>query len=217
MPGIDRPAIASFFPTLRGGERDARPRRQSAVRRRQPGRSSPSWATSSPAPCWACWSPPSGCSMSDRRTSRATRRCARPHAVLRDANCRAVSTASSKATTSPSGTVDVVVTDGFTGNIALKTIEGTVKLYGEFLRADLQQLDAGARSAICWPGRRCDTLRARTDPRRYNGAIFLGLNGIAVKSHGGTDALRLRQCHRRRGRHGRCTAPSRRSARTSPV
>jgi glycerol-3-phosphate acyltransferase PlsX len=86
------------------------------------------------------------------------------------------------------GTVDVVVTDGFTGNIALKTIEGTVKLYGHFLRQTFRSSwMAGigylfARSAMTG-------LRARVDPRRYNGAIFMGLNGICVKSHGGTDAF----------------------------
>ena len=84
------------------------------------------------------------------------------------------------------GTVDVVVTDGFTGNVALKTAEGTAKLVGEYLRVTFKSsLLAGigyllARSSL-------DKLRKRLDPRRYNGAIFLGLNGITVKSHGGTD------------------------------
>jgi glycerol-3-phosphate acyltransferase PlsX len=86
------------------------------------------------------------------------------------------------------GTVDVVVTDGFTGNVALKTAEGTAKLYAEFLRrtfASTWRAKLGyllARSAFA-------KLRMRTDPRRYNGAMFLGLQGICVKSHGGTDAL----------------------------
>ena len=86
------------------------------------------------------------------------------------------------------GTVDVVITDGFTGNIALKTAEGTAKLINDFLRQTFRSSAmAGlgyvlARSAL-------RKLRKRTDPRRYNGAMFLGLNGIAVKSHGGTDAL----------------------------
>jgi glycerol-3-phosphate acyltransferase PlsX len=86
------------------------------------------------------------------------------------------------------GTVDVVVTDGFTGNIALKTAEGTVKLYstllkGAFMSSILAKLGfAFAKHAI-------EKVKVRTDPRRYNGAMFLGLNGIAVKSHGGTDAF----------------------------
>lgn len=86
------------------------------------------------------------------------------------------------------GTVDVVVTDGFTGNVALKTAEGTVKLYTEFLRATFRHsLLASLGYLLAKPAMR--KLRARVDPRRYNGAVFLGLNGIAVKSHGGSDAL----------------------------
>jgi glycerol-3-phosphate acyltransferase PlsX len=86
------------------------------------------------------------------------------------------------------GTVDVIVTDGFTGNVALKTIEGTVKLYGQFLRQSFRSSwMAGIGYLMARPA--LNALRARVDPRRYNGAIFMGLNGICVKSHGGTDAF----------------------------
>jgi glycerol-3-phosphate acyltransferase PlsX len=86
------------------------------------------------------------------------------------------------------GTVDVVVTDGFTGNVALKTIEGTARLYSEFLRATFKSsLLAKIGYLLARPA--LNALRLRTDPRRYNGAIFLGLNGVTVKSHGGTDAI----------------------------
>lgn len=86
-----------------------------------------------------------------------------------------------------SGTVDVVVCDGFTGNVALKTAEGTAKLYGEFLRrAFASSLLARIGYLFARPAFR--KLRARTDPRRYNGAMFLGLQGVCIKSHGGTDA-----------------------------
>ncbi len=84
------------------------------------------------------------------------------------------------------GTTDVVVVDGFTGNIALKTAEGSVKLYAQFVqRAFKDSLLAKvgfllARSAL----RRT---RSRLDPSNYNGGVFLGLNGISVKSHGGAD------------------------------
>lgn len=86
------------------------------------------------------------------------------------------------------GTVDVAVTDGFTGNVALKVAEGTAKLMSSFLREAFRSGWRGrmgyllARPAL---GR----LKERADPRRYNGAILVGLNGIVVKSHGGTDAL----------------------------
>lgn len=86
------------------------------------------------------------------------------------------------------GTVDVVVTDGFTGNVALKTAEGTSKLISTFLREAFQSSTA-AKIGYLIARRAMGKLRYRVDPRRYNGAVLLGLNGIAVKSHGGTDAL----------------------------
>lgn len=86
------------------------------------------------------------------------------------------------------GTVDVIVTDGFTGNVALKSIEGTVRLYTGFLRSAFKSSIA-ARLGYVLARRGLNKLRARVDPRRYNGAMFLGLNGVVVKSHGGTDAF----------------------------
>ena len=86
------------------------------------------------------------------------------------------------------GTVDVVVTDGFTGNIAVKTAEGTAKLFSEFLFAAFQH-SLLARVGYLFARGALQKLRIRIDPRRYNGAVFLGLGGIAVKSHGSTDAL----------------------------
>ena len=85
------------------------------------------------------------------------------------------------------GTTDVIVTDGFTGNIALKTGEGALKLIGQLLR---QVFSSGIAARIGYllarPG--LDRLREWLDPRRYNGAVMLGLSGVVVKSHGGTDA-----------------------------
>ena len=86
------------------------------------------------------------------------------------------------------GTTDVIVTDGFTGNVALKTAEGTAKLYTEFLRRTFQSsMIAKLGYLLARPA--FQKLKSRTDPRRYNGAMFLGLRGVCVKSHGGTDAL----------------------------
>jgi glycerol-3-phosphate acyltransferase PlsX len=84
------------------------------------------------------------------------------------------------------GTVDVIVTDGFTGNVALKTAEGTVKLYTDFLRATFRS-SLLARIGYIFAKPALDQMRRRLDPRRYNGAMLLGLNGIVVKSHGGSD------------------------------
>ncbi|HET7333750.1 MAG TPA: phosphate acyltransferase PlsX [Rhizomicrobium sp.] len=85
------------------------------------------------------------------------------------------------------GTVDVIVTDGFTGNIALKTAEGTAKMVVHFLRSSLRRSFLGRIGGLLASGA-LGALRRRLDPRAANGGIFLGLNGIVVKSHGGTDA-----------------------------
>jgi len=86
------------------------------------------------------------------------------------------------------GTVDVVVTDGFTGNVALKTGEGALKLMRDLLRQVFTS-SIPARLGYLLARPALDRLREWMDPRRYNGAILLGLNGVVVKSHGGTDAL----------------------------
>ncbi|MEL7345022.1 MAG: phosphate acyltransferase PlsX [Pseudomonadota bacterium] len=87
----------------------------------------------------------------------------------------------------PSDRVDVIVTDGFTGNIALKTGEGTARLIGDLLRAAFKATPASRfASLLAWSALR--RLNKRIDPRRVNGGVFLGLNGTVVKSHGGADA-----------------------------
>ena len=86
------------------------------------------------------------------------------------------------------GTVDVFVVDGFTGNISLKTVEGTVRLYTEYLRQTFKS-SLLSRLAFLLARRAFNKMRSRIDPRLYNGATFLGLNGIVVKSHGGTDGF----------------------------
>src|SRR5688572_10200142 len=86
------------------------------------------------------------------------------------------------------GNIDVVVTDGFTGNVALKTIEGTAKLYTQFVR-DAFRTSTFAKIGYLFASGAWVKLRKRVDPRRYNGGVFLGLDGVCVKSHGGTDAL----------------------------
>jgi len=84
--------------------------------------------------------------------------------------------------------VDVVVSDGFVGNVALKTMEGVARLMSSFLKEEfhrniLRNLQGlVARSAL-------DALRGRLDPRRYNGASLVGLNGVVIKSHGSADQL----------------------------
>jgi glycerol-3-phosphate acyltransferase PlsX len=85
------------------------------------------------------------------------------------------------------GAADVIVTEGFTGNIALKAAEGTARQIAEYLRSAMSRTWRSrlgylfARSAFT-------ALREKMDPRKGNGGVFLGLNGIVIKSHGGTDA-----------------------------
>ena len=88
----------------------------------------------------------------------------------------------------PAGAVDVVVTDGFTGNVAVKTAEGAARLYSAAIREGFRSSITGmagyflARRALA-------KVHKRLDPRLYNGAVLVGLNGIVVKSHGNSDAL----------------------------
>jgi glycerol-3-phosphate acyltransferase PlsX len=93
------------------------------------------------------------------------------------------------------GEVDVVVTDGFTGNVALKTMEGTAKLIVSLIKQGFTSSWVTKLGALlCLPGLLIAlpaffALRKRIDPRSYNGASLMGLKGLCIKSHGGTDAV----------------------------
>lgn len=86
------------------------------------------------------------------------------------------------------GVVDVVVSDGFAGNIALKTQEGTARLISAYLAATFRR-SIWSKIAYLLARPALQALRERLDPNRYNGGAFLGLNGLVVKSHGGTNAV----------------------------
>ena len=81
------------------------------------------------------------------------------------------------------GDIDVIITDGFTGNIALKTAEGTANFITQNFRKSLNKL------SLLMSYRSLKKLKNRLDPRKFNGAIFLGLQNPVVKSHGYTDAV----------------------------
>jgi glycerol-3-phosphate acyltransferase PlsX len=87
-----------------------------------------------------------------------------------------------------SGQSNVIVTDGFTGNIALKTAEGTAKFINKNLKEALTK-NLFTKISLLFSYFSLKKFKSRLDPRKYNGAIFLGLNGPVVKSHGGTDSL----------------------------
>jgi len=84
------------------------------------------------------------------------------------------------------GTVDVVVTEGFAGNIALKTAEGTARQFAQYLRSAMNRTWT-ARLGYLLARPAFQALREKMDPRKSNGAVLLGLNGIVIKSHGGAD------------------------------
>jgi glycerol-3-phosphate acyltransferase PlsX len=187
LPGIDRPAIASFFPTQRGEsvmldlganiECDADNLVQFALMGDAFARS-----------VLGLTQPTIGLlnvGSEDLKGHDAVRAAAMQ---LRAENSPVKFHGFIEGNDIAAGTVDVIVTDGFTGNVALKTAEGTARLFSEFLRAAFKH-SLLARIGYLFAADALKKMRERMDPRRYNGAMFLGLNGIAVKSHGGADAL----------------------------
>src|ERR1041385_1557921 len=107
---------------------------------------------------------------------------------LREANLRFLDYVGFvEADTIGQGVADVIVTEGFAGNIAIKTAEGTAKQITSLLRAAMS-LSWRAKLGYFLARDAFRTLRDKMDPRKANGGVFLGLNGIVIKSHGGTDA-----------------------------
>ena len=87
-----------------------------------------------------------------------------------------------------SGDSNVIITDGFTGNVALKTAEGTAKFIIKNLKKSLTE-NMFTKLSLIFSYFSLKKFKEKLDPRKFNGAIFLGLNGPVVKSHGSTDAL----------------------------
>ena len=187
VPGIDRPAIAALFPTLRGEsvmldlganvECDAENLVQFAVMGEVFART-----------VLGLRQPSIGIVNVGEEDLKGHDEVKAAAARLRDTELPIKFHGFIEGDHITAGTVDVVVTDGFSGNIALKTAEGTARLYTGFLREAFMSSMA-SRIGYLLARRALRKLRARVDPRGYNGAMFVGLNGIVVKSHGGTDAL----------------------------
>ena len=90
------------------------------------------------------------------------------------------------------GKFDVIVTDGFAGNIALKSIEGVAKVISHFIKKEFtRNIFTKLSALISLPVMK--SFKNKVDPRKYNGASLLGLQGIVVKSHGGADSLAFSQ------------------------
>ncbi|MCP5373511.1 MAG: phosphate acyltransferase PlsX [Hyphomicrobiales bacterium] len=187
LPGIDRPAIATSFPTMRAKtvmldlganvECDAENLVQFAVMgevfaRNVLGLEQPSVGILNVG-------------QEDLKGNTAVKQAA---AMLQEADLPIKFYGFVEGDDLAAGTVDVIVTDGFTGNISLKSIEGTAKMFAHFLRESLMGSVRGKLGATIAKKALLE-FKDRLDPRRYNGAMFLGLNGICVKSHGGTDGL----------------------------
>ncbi|NBC33348.1 MAG: phosphate acyltransferase PlsX [Alphaproteobacteria bacterium] len=186
LPGIDRPAIASFFPTLRGetvmldlgANLECRPEHlvQFAIMGSLFGKA-----------VLGLVKPSVGVLNVGSEELKGNEVIKAAAAELRTMELPGTFHGFVEGDDIPAGTVDVVVTDGFTGNVALKTAEGTARLYTEWLRRTFKS-SIVARIGYLFAHGAFQKLRKRSDPRRYNGAMFLGLGGICVKSHGGTDA-----------------------------
>jgi len=187
LPGIDRPAMASFFPTMKGEsvmldlganiECSAENLVQFAVM----GELFARMVLGSLKPTVGLLNVGS----EDVKGHEELRQAA---AMLREGKYPIQFHGFIEGNDIAAGTVDVVVADGFSGNVALKSAEGTARLVSEFLRETFKS-SILARIGYLFARFALRKLRVRLDPRRYNGAVFLGLNGIVVKSHGGTDAL----------------------------
>lgn len=187
LPGIDRPAIASFMPTERGEtvmldlganiECDPENLLQFAVMGQAFARS-----------VFGLPEPRIGILNVGSEELKGNDLVREAAALLRASPLAASFYGFVEGTDIPKGTVDVVVTDGFTGNVALKTAEGTARLVSHFLRQSFQS-SLMAKIGYLFSASALDKLKLRMDPRRYNGGMLLGLNGVCVKSHGGTDAI----------------------------
>lgn len=186
-PGIDRPAIASFFPTLKGEscmldlganiECDSGNLVQFAVM----GQIFARLVLNLPRPTVGLLNVGSEEQKGHEELREAS-------SVLREIDLPMDFIGFVEGDDITAGTVDVIVTDGFSGNIALKAAEGTSRMFTHFLR---EAFGSSIYSKIGYVLSKTaiNQLRERMDPRKYNGAVFLGLNGIAVKSHGGTDSF----------------------------
>jgi len=185
MPGIDRPALCGFLPTLRGESvmldlgANVECNEDNLVQFAIMGAAFARTILGLPRPTVGLLN----VGEEEMKGNEAVKGAA---AILNDADLPLRFMGFVEGNDIAKGTTDVVVTDGFSGNVALKTMEGTATLFSQFLRtAFSQSLMSKIGYLLAKPA--ITALRERIDPRHHNGAVFLGLNGISVKSHGGMD------------------------------
>ncbi len=187
LPGIDRPAMASFFPTMKGESvmldlgANIECTAENLVQFAAMGELFARMVLGSLKPTVGLLNVGS----EEQKGHEELRQAA---AILREGRHPLDFRGFIEGDDIAKGTVDVVVADGFSGNVALKTAEGTARLVADFLRQTFKS-SILAMIGYAFARHALRKLRARLDPRRYNGAVFLGVNGIVVKSHGGSDAL----------------------------
>ncbi len=186
MPGISRPALAAIWPTMRGesivldvganvvAEEDA------LVKFAIMGEAMARTALGQPKPTVGLLN----IGAEEMKGNEEIKAAAE---TLREADLDFEFTGFVEGDDISKGTVDVVVTDGFTGNIALKTAEGTARLIGDYLSNAMRRSFASRLGYLLARGA-FNVLRQRMDPSRVNGGVFLGLNGVVVKSHGSATA-----------------------------
>lgn len=185
LPGIDRPAIATSLPTIRGhvhvldlgANVDVTPAQlvQFAVM----GAELVSAVDNNPAPRIGLLNIGAEAIKGNETVKQAS-------ALLRDSELNYIGYVEGDGLYQ--GEVDVVVCDGFVGNVALKTSEGVAKMIAHYLKLEFgRNLATRLAGLVALPV--LHSLKKRVDPRRYNGASLLGLQGIVIKSHGGADRL----------------------------
>ena len=200
LPGVLRPAIVQPLPSWKGpivvldiGATPGSPA-QSAAPVRAHGHAR------SPPACWACTSRASACSPTGTRRARATGCVIDSYRLLAD-DPRLLFAGNIEGRDVPLGAVDVVVTDGFTGNVVLKLLEGTgAWLFDEIRQAATSSWQGKLGGLLLRPKLR--PLREKVNPETYGGSYLIGLRAIAVKAHG--DSGPGRDLQRAAARRARC-------------
>ncbi|MEQ8745618.1 phosphate acyltransferase PlsX [Pyruvatibacter sp.] len=186
MPGIDRPALAAIWPTMRGESivldvgANVVAEEKNLVNFAIMGEAMARTALGQPKPTVGLLNIGAEEMKGNENVKGAAQ-------VLRNTDLEFEFYGFVEGDDISKGTVDVVVTDGFTGNIALKTAEGTARLIGDYLSNAMRRSLASRIGYLLARGA-FNVLRKRMDPSSVNGGVFLGLNGVVVKSHGSATA-----------------------------